>query len=59
MKTNLDGENSLNQDSVVLSPSPTGEFHIHFTSKKSFSQVGAVKTDYIRGQHPVALMAEK
>ena len=58
IKTNLDSENSLNQDSSVLSPSLTAEFHIRCTSK-SFSHVGAVKTDYRRDQHPVALIVEK
>ena len=58
IKTNLDGESSLNQDSSVLSQSLTAEFHIRCTSK-CFSRVGAAKTDYIRDQHPVALIVEK
>ena len=56
MKTNLDGENSLNQDSPVVRQLLSGEFHVRFTSKR-FSQVCHGKTDYIcEQQHPVALI---
>ena len=55
IKTNLDGENRLNQDPLVHSLFLMVKFHIRFTSK-SISQVGAAKTDYVRDQPPVALI---